>query len=198
MSTTLALVPAPASAAAEPPAGSVKIELVAMNGTGCPVGTVRIESTEEHFRVYYSSYTAYAGGNQPPSDSRKSCRLTVRVAHPPGFTYGISRVDNQGFASLEEGASGTLRSSFSIFNRNPPAGRKNTIRGLYSDVWRFIEQSDIPEVPVKPCGERSNTTLATELQVDAGTSDPSKANLLSLDSTDGSLGTYYFYYWQRC
>ncbi|WP_242889484.1 DUF4360 domain-containing protein [Actinomadura litoris] len=198
MSTTLALIPAPASANGIPPAGSVKIELVAMSGTGCPLGTVTVNSTEEHFRVYYGSYTAYAGGNQPPSDSRRSCQLTVRVTHPPEFTYGIMRVENQGFSSLEEGASGTLRSSFTIFGKNPPAGRKHVMRGPYSDVWQLIDQSDIPEVPVKPCGERSNTTLATELQVDAGTSDPSKTSLMSLDSTDSSIGTSYLYYWQRC
>ncbi|WP_214618443.1 DUF4360 domain-containing protein [Actinomadura sp. NEAU-AAG7] len=197
MSTTLALVPAPASAAAEPPAGSVTVQLVTTNGSGCPPGSVTVDSTAERFRLRYSYYLASAGGNSSPSDLRTSCQVSVRVSHPPEFTYGIARVENKGFASLEEGASGTLRSSYSILGRNPLPGRPRVIHGLYVDDWQFVDQSDIPEVNVRPCGERGNTTLATELSVDLGTSNASKTSFMFLDSSDSGLGSTYQFYWLR-
>jgi hypothetical protein len=198
LGSALTLTPAPASATDIPPPGSVTVELATLNGSGCPLGTAGIDSNAEFFRLRYSNYTASVGQGQPPPAFRKNCQISINVRHPAEYTYGIMSVEHSGEALLQEGASGTLKSSFSLSGRKTPVGMEHVISGPYSNTWKFTDQSDLPEIIVRPCGETAFTTLATELRVNAGTSDPSKVSFISLDSTDGTLNSTYRFYWHHC
>ncbi|WP_242903317.1 DUF4360 domain-containing protein [Actinomadura terrae] len=198
LGSALTLVPAPASAAHIPPPGSVAVEIATLNDSGCPRGTVSVDSDTELFRFRYSNYSAFVGQGQPPPAFRKNCQISVKVRHPPEYTYGIMSVEHSGFADIQEGASGTLKSTFALSSRKTPASTEHVIPGRYSQNWHFTEQSDLPEVIVRPCGETSFTTLATELRVDAGTSDTTKVSFMSLDSTDTTLNSTYRFYWLHC
>ncbi|MCA6096351.1 DUF4360 domain-containing protein, partial [Streptomyces sp. SCA3-4] len=98
------------SAAAEggAPPGRVVIDVVAVNGSGCPAGTaaVAVASDNTAFTVSYSDYLAQVGVGAKPTDFRKNCQLGLNVHVPQGFTYAIARADYRGFAHLERGATG--------------------------------------------------------------------------------------------
>jgi hypothetical protein len=199
LGSLLALTPVPASASTDvPPPGSVSVVLRSPTGSGCRPETVMIDNNVELFKVYYSGYSVSVGQGQPPLAFRKNCQISVMVTHPPEYTYGIIKVEHSGYADIKEGASGTLRSSFSIFGQKPPVGMEHVIRGPYTDDWRFTEQSDLPGVPVKPCGDPGITTLATDLRVNAGTSDKSEVSFMSMESVDSSLSSTYHFYWRPC
>lgn len=197
LGAALALTPVPAYADVPPP-GSVSVALTALYGSGCPQGTVMIDSKVESFSVRYSAHLAAAGAGQPPTSFRKNCRIDLEVSHPPEFTYGIARAEHRGYGELQEGASGLVRSSFSFYGRPLPMGREYVVHGPYSDAWRFVDESGIPEVPVKPCDSPSANTLVTDLRVNAGTSDRSKVSFMVLDGTDHASGSTYHFSWKRC
>nr|WP_279498524.1 DUF4360 domain-containing protein [Actinomadura rubrisoli] len=199
LSAALVLTPLPASADADvPPPGSVSVALTTLSGSGCPQGTVMIDSRVESFTVRYSNYRAMAGVDQPPRSFRKSCSGGLKVSHPPEFTYGIMKVKQEGYGELQDGASGSMRSAFSHPGAPAGKGSEHVIQGPYFHNWQFIDQSDVPEVPVKPCDSPSTITLATEMRIDAGTSDNSKTSYMVLDDVDNDPGSTYHFYWKHC
>ncbi|MBT2207218.1 DUF4360 domain-containing protein [Actinomadura sp. NEAU-AAG7] len=192
-----ALTTAPASAAPPIPDG-VSVEVAAVNGSGCPQGTSSVVISEDRtaFTVSYSDYLAYDGGNAPPADSRKNCQISLRVNAPDNYTYAISGVEHRGFAGLERGTSGLLRTNY-YFQGHP--GNQlvdHALKGPYVDGWQFDDQIPVQQLVYKPCGESRNLNLNTELRVDAGSSDGDKMSFLSMDSTHGSAR--YDFAWKRC
>ncbi|TDD76159.1 DUF4360 domain-containing protein [Actinomadura rubrisoli] len=194
----LVLIPVPASAAsAGPPPKSVVVELATQEGSGCRWGTVAVTNDADSFNVTYSTYMAQVGGGSAPRDAQKSCRLGLKITHPPEFTYALQSADHRGFASLEPGSSGSLR-SFTVPPGFPEGrGLLHKLKGAYYDTWSFHESSDI-EAPFKRCDANGLFTLKTELQVDLGASDPSKVSFVDLGSVDGGTRTTYNLIWKQC
>ncbi|WP_067461430.1 DUF4360 domain-containing protein [Actinomadura macra] len=201
--TTLltAFIPTPASADPHhPPPGSVRIEVATVNGAGCPMGTASVANnvdTLDNITVSYSAFTVETGGNSHPTAYRKNCEIQLKISTPPEFTYAILSADYRGFASLERGASGVLRSMYKYLSEQP-GQRAHEFSGPLVQDWEFTDGSDLPWIVYKPCGEYRAVTLGTELQVDVGTSDRSKVSFASMDSTDGSILSTYHFAWKRC
>ena len=97
-----------------PPTDRIVIDVVTVNGTGCPAGTAAIAVSPDNtaFTVTYSAYTALVGVGATSTDWRKNCQLNIVVHVPQGFTYAISKVDYRGFASIQGGASALERANY--------------------------------------------------------------------------------------
>src|SRR5690606_10032907 len=91
-----------------PPPGQVTVDLVTVNGSGCPAGTTAVAVSPDNtaFTVTYSDYLAQVGLGARPIDARKNCQLSVVVHVPQGLTYAVAQADYRGYAYLEPGASG--------------------------------------------------------------------------------------------
>ncbi|WP_242910912.1 DUF4360 domain-containing protein [Actinomadura terrae] len=192
-----ALTTLPASAA--PPApDDVSVEVATVNGSGCPQGTSSVVISEDRtaFTVNYSEYLAYAGGDASPVNSRKNCQINLRVNAPANWTYGIIGADHRGFAGLEEGASGLVRTNYYFQGHPTNQVSSHQLKGRYVDDWTFRDRFSPSEVVYKPCGESRNLNLNTELRVNAGSSDSNKMSFLSMDSTHSSAR--YLFAWKRC
>ena len=83
--------------------GHVTIELVTLNGSGCPPGTAAVAVSPDNsaFTVTYSSYVVQNGQGTSVVDGRKNCQAVVRVEAPAGFTYAVSQATYRGFAQLQ-------------------------------------------------------------------------------------------------
>jgi Domain of unknown function (DUF4360) len=203
------LVPAPAHAEDVPPPGSVAIDLVTMNGTGCQPGlmTVLVHPENAYFGIIYRGYRAQAGGASRPTEFRKNCQLNLRVRAPRGYTHAIRRVEQGGAAHVAEGAQAVQRSSFYYKGQMPPIWPNFQIRGPYDGMW---QRGDNVEYPVfLPCGADWNVNINTELRINKGTSAPSEVSFISQgiddwpaargadDPTFDGVAKYYLY-WRRC
>ncbi|WP_246250790.1 MULTISPECIES: DUF4360 domain-containing protein [Actinomadura] len=190
-----ALTTAPASAAPAAPEG-VSIEVASVNGSGCPQGTSSVVISENRtaFTVNYSEYLAYAGGEAPPTAFRKNCQINLRVRHPANYTYGIIGADHRGFAGLQAGATGLVRTSYYFQGSPTNQVGDHQLKGPYADDWQFSDR--FSDVRYKPCDEERNLNLNTELRVNAGGSDSDKMSFLSMDSTHSSAR--YLFAWRRC
>ncbi|GGN87137.1 hypothetical protein GCM10010112_69430 [Actinoplanes lobatus] len=199
---SLAATVVPAAAAPAPlPVDEMVIDVVAANGSGCPLGTadVTVSPDNKAFTVTYSEFTAQAGAGAKPLDFRKNCQLALNVDVPQGFTYAIARTDYRGYARLEKGASAT-QSSFYYFQGEARTHRsRHQFTGPADGDWQRTDDIDISSVSFLPCGERRFLNVNTELRVNAGWSDKSRAtSLLTMDSTDGNLDTVYHVTWKKC
>ncbi|MEU8241076.1 DUF4360 domain-containing protein [Actinoplanes missouriensis] len=198
----LAATAVPAAAAPAPlPIDKMVIDVVAANGSGCPLGTadVTVSPDNKAFTVTYSEFTAQVGVGARPLDFRKNCQLALNVDVPQGFTYAIARTDYRGFVRLEKGASAT-QSSFYYFQGDLQTHKtRHDFTGPADGDWQRTDTIGISSVSFLPCGERRFLNVNTELRVNAGWSDRKKTtSFLTMDSTDGNLDTVYHVAWRKC
>lgn len=176
----------------------ITIDVVTVNGSGCPAGTAAVASADDRtaFTVTYSQYLAQAGAGSSPTDFRKNCQLNLRVSYPQGFTYGIAQADYRGFANLQYGATGTEKGNYYFQGMSSGASRSHVFYGPHSDNWQATDKSEVSAIVYAPCGERRHLNINTELRVNAGSSKNN--SFMTMDSTDSSVSTKYHFSWKRC
>ncbi|GAA0472897.1 DUF4360 domain-containing protein [Streptomyces sp. NPDC046215] len=192
---------AAADEAGGPPPGRVEIDVVAVNGSGCPAGTAAVAVAHDNtaFTVSYSRYLAQVGLGAKPTDFRKNCQLGLNVHVPQGYTYAIARADYRGFAHLERGATGLQRAGYYFQGMSHTATASHRFAGPVSDNWQTSDVTDVEALVFAPCGAQRILNINSELRVGAGTSDPSTTNsFMAMDSTDGSVNTLYQFAWKEC
>ncbi|WP_338930659.1 DUF4360 domain-containing protein [Streptomyces netropsis] len=199
----LAAPMAPRAAAADgvPPPDKVVIDVVAVNGSGCPAGTANVTVSPDNtaFTVSYSHYVAQVGVGSKPTDFRKNCQLGLNFHVPQGFTYAVAKADYRGFARLEKGATGLQRAHYYFQGMSQTAFMNHHFTGPVNDDWQTSDTTDIDALVYAPCGAIRYFNINTELRVDAGTSDPTRTtSLMAMDSTDGSINTLYHFAWKTC
>ncbi|MFF4223671.1 DUF4360 domain-containing protein [Streptomyces abikoensis] len=193
--------PQAAAASKAPPPDRIVIDVVAVNGSGCPAGTTAVAVAPDNtaFTVSYSNYLAQVGVGSKPTDFRKNCQLGLNIHVPQGFTYAISRADYRGFAHLESGATGLEKASYYLQGQSQTSSASHRFAGPVSDDWQTSDVTDVASLVYAPCGVQRILNVNTELRVSAGSSDPSSTNsFLAMDSTDGSVNTLYHFAWKEC
>jgi hypothetical protein len=200
---SLAASPVPAGPAADPvsapPSQRVTIEVATVNGSGCPAGTAKVETSADNssFAVSYSDYLAADGAGAAPTDIRKNCQLNLRVNVPAGFTFAIARADYAGFASLAAGAVGEQLASYYFTGNSETAQVGHDFTGPLSGDWRTTDTA--AAAIWAPCGLQRNLNINTELRVEARTAESAKStSFLTMDSTRGAVRTIYHLNWRGC
>ncbi|MEV6671177.1 DUF4360 domain-containing protein [Streptomyces sp. NPDC051162] len=184
-----------------PPPDKIVIDVVSVNGSGCPANTANVAVSPDNtaFTVSYSNYVAQAGVGAKPTDARKNCQLGLNVHVPQGFTYAVAQADYRGYARLEPGATGLERANYYFQGMSQTAFMNHPFSGPLNDDWQTSDTTDIDALIYAPCGAIRYFNINTELRVDAGTSDPTRTtSLLAMDSTDGNINTLYHFAWKKC
>ncbi|WP_067461429.1 DUF4360 domain-containing protein [Actinomadura macra] len=180
-----------------PPPGSVVVTLLNINGSGCRPGTVRVANEVETIDMSYSEHMAQTGGDSRPPDYRKRCAVTLDVTAPPEFTYAIVEASYNGYASLRPGASAHLKARFRYSQSTIRSGQ-HQLAGPFSGDWMFVDEDDVSQTIFKPCDEKNEVALDTELQVNLDTSDETKISFISLDPFNIKPHNFYKLAWKRC
>ncbi|WP_041833782.1 DUF4360 domain-containing protein [Actinoplanes sp. N902-109] len=184
-----------------PPSDKIVIDLVTVNGSGCPAGTTAVAVSPDNtaFTVTYSSYTALVGIGATSTDWRKNCQLNIVVHVPQGFTYAISQTDYRGFASLSPGATAIERANYYFQGQSQTVYSSHTFAGPFGDDWQTTDNVDLAALVWAPCGVLRNLNINTELRAMAGSSNPATStSFISMDSTDGEINTIYHFAWAHC
>ncbi|GGP64617.1 DUF4360 domain-containing protein [Saccharothrix coeruleofusca] len=192
-----ALIPT-AQSEAVPPPDYVTVDVVTVNGSGCPAGTAAVAASPDRtaFTVTYSAFLAEAGEGAAPTDFRKNCQLAVKVGYPQGFTFGVAQADYRGFAHLQAGATGMEQGNYYFAGMSPTGRKSHSFTGPYSDNWQATDATEFGSIVYAPCGESRLVNLNTELRVSNGSAQGT--SFMVMDSTDGSVSTKYHFAWKRC
>jgi hypothetical protein len=184
-----------------PPPDHITIDVVTINGSGCPAGTAAVAVSEDNkaFTVTYSDYLAQVGVGAGATEFRKNCQLNLRVNVPQGFTFGIAQADYRGFAHIERGAYAVQKANYYFQGMSQNDTASHRYNGPHSDSWQATDTTEIAAIVYSPCGERRNFNINTELRVYKGTSDTTTTtSFVSMDSTDGAIDTTYRFSWKQC
>jgi hypothetical protein len=194
--SSLAVAPTAASAATPARTPSFTIRLLTANGSGCPRGSIAVSRLSSSvFTVTYDQYIATSGSGASPVDFRKNCQLNTKVGIPAGWTFGVSEVDYRGYAHLGRGARGTVAASYYFAGLPGSARQSHRIRGAADHDYEFNDRAKV--ITWAPCKTTVGLNINTELRSYVG-SDESYLNMLTMDSTDVSLGTVYHLVFERC
>jgi hypothetical protein len=188
------------SASDAPPADAITVDVVSVNGSGCPAGSATVTVLEDHtaFRVTYHDFSVTAGGASAPTDFRKNCQLNLLIHVPQGFTFAIASADYRGRARLQDGATGLQRTNY-YFQGSPDNNFvDHPFAGPLRAVWHTTDTTPVAELVFAPCGVFRNLNLNTELRVHAGTVAPDKVSAMSMRTTDGDIDTIFHFAWKTC
>ena len=181
--TCLAIGPASARAATSSQPPHFTVQLLSINGSGCPAGTAAVSAApdESEFKVTYTQFAASAGGGASPADFRKNCQFDMLVSVPSGWTYGIASQRYRGFANLDTGARGTIQTDYyfsGIPGTNP---QYRPLSGPMNTDYEFDDQQ--PVLTWAPCHFSTTLNVDTSLQVFRGT-NPCFFDEITMNSTD--------------
>lgn len=185
----------------EPPDAQIVIDVITINGSGCPAGTAAVAVAPDNtaFTVTYSEYLAQVGVGARPTDSRKNCQLALQVHVPEGFTYAILQADYRGYGYLASGATAVSRANYYFQGSSPTTYKNHSFSGPLDDSWQTTDTSELTSVSYAPCGEMRFLNINTELRVNVGTSNPATTtSFMTMDSTDGGISTIYHFAWKKC
>lgn len=171
----------------DPPSNDrILIDVVTVNGSGCPAGSaaVRVSMENTNVSITYANFMAQIGIGAQPTDLRKNCQLSLVVHVPAGQTYALGPVAHSGFASLAAGANAVLRTNTYFQGQSPTAFHSFPFAGPLSDDVVVAEPVDPDTAIFAPCGALRNANINIELRVNAGTSDTKKTtSFLALDES---------------
>jgi hypothetical protein len=174
---------APADAAEEEPTAT--LEVVTVNGSGCPAGDADVKTDDRTFTIGYHTFLARAGGGSSPTDMRKNCQINIRVSVPEGYTYGLARAAYEGYTHLQDGATALNRVSTYLQGTAPTAAVNHPFTGPFSDDWQTYYRPGVAEIQWSPCGSPRNINVNAEVRVMLGSADPDRLNFAIVESSRG-------------
>ena len=180
------LVPSVAQAQARLLDPAVTLQVVAVNGSGCPANSSVTTDVPDKtaFSVSFSQFKATGG-------SYKNCTLTIKVGIPAGWTYSVYEVINRGYGVLDNAASGRILMN-SWFTGFPWTLRADqTFHGPYDDFWQT--DSTASALTFAPCGASATLILNDTLRV-AGPATSS----MELFAQDARVSTTFLLKWKKC
>jgi len=178
----------PSAAAARAPVADpvVTVQVMSVNGSGCPAGSSVATSVPDQtaFTLSFSQFKVYGG-------DYKNCVVVVNVAVPSGWTYAVYEVDNRGYEVLGAGASAriVMNSWFTGYPWTLKADQ--TYTGPYDDFWQTT--STAGSLTFAPCNASYNLTINDTLRV----TGPSTSSM-ELFAKDLRVSTIFHLQWKRC
>jgi hypothetical protein len=175
--------------------GSVKADIVAVNGTGCGTGVISVSDDNSVISLISSDFLVTTGS----SSSSKKCKAKVAVHAPAGHTYAVSKVTHRADVDIAAGAKGTLKTTVSFAGTSlKPVPVRTTLAGPVKERGKKIEMV-VPEASRQyaPCtgdGVRTEVDFDTQVSLSAG----SAVTLSSITVGDKVGPSEHELVWKRC
>jgi hypothetical protein len=203
---TLALLPG--AAAAETPTGAptdenVTTHIAAINGSGCPAGSVTVVPYPNNtgIVVSYSSFYVQRGGDSETFQGYQNCNLDIKIHVPSGFTFAISKAMYNGYAYVVGGAKAKLVSKYN-FQGQAPTISTHVINSStpYDDNWTIADEFSFSNLVWAPCGQDVILSNAFELRAQpyGPSKSPTDVSFVTANKSDHGVTTDFNFAWNRC
>lgn len=163
---------------------------------------------------FSKEFTAKVGANADVVESRKNCQLNIKIDFDPGFSFAIYSADYAGWADLDAGVTGTIKSTYyfsgetdQVCPRFPPlqsiesntnSARQTSVSSSLSGPFhgKYYKQDNVPVVQWSPCGGDAMFNVNSEVAL---TPLASAANGLLAATREGGRFTNNLYFaWKKC
>jgi hypothetical protein len=189
---------AQADAGIAPPSDNITIDLVTVNGSGCPLGSAWALTTPDKtgFKVFYSKYLAEAGPGIEATAERKNCQINLLVHVPQGYSYAIAKAEYIGYANLSAGVTGIQDANYYFMGDSASTMVTHKINGPLNGIWKSTEIASA--LVYSPCGAERNLNINSSLRVDAGNVKLNSPNMIAMFASSGDVWTLFNFSWRTC
>ncbi|KAF9732425.1 secreted protein [Paraphaeosphaeria minitans] len=176
----------------------VTIGNVTYGGTGCPQGTLsaQLNTDKTLVTIIFDAYIASIGPGVAVTEQRKNCQLNIDIRYPGGFQYSVLSADYRGYASIQKGVTGTLKSTYYFSGQTDQSTTDYTFTGPVTGDYLKHDTADSVSTVWSPCGTQGLLNINSQVRL---SSTESKATgLLTTDSTDLKFTQVAYVQWQKC
>lgn len=170
---------------------------LAVNGDGCPTGTVdrNVAEDKQSFSLNFRDYIAEAGPSMTPSDGRKSCQLTITLRVPQGWRFAVAAFDYRGYMYLDTGISAEQKTTYYFQAADKQGEFTNTKTGPEDKAFYFNQQVKVSDKIWSPCDTKRAINIKTAIRV--WNNDRTKyPNAQGVMGTDSIVGSFHDQKWQ--
>jgi len=184
------------------PSEAITIKKIMYNGTGCPLGTVakNISEDKTSFTLTFSEFVAEAGPGVSLSAGRKNCVATLVLNVPAGWQYSIADFNYRGFIGIEKGVTAEHSADY-FFEGNQATGHfGSTKTGPFEQDYVFHDSIGLASAVWSPCGVERALNINAKIRV-SNTSPskfPNARGLITNDSLDGQITQVWGITWRHC
>ncbi|KAF2458412.1 hypothetical protein BDY21DRAFT_385436 [Lineolata rhizophorae] len=181
-----------------PDPSTVQIMDVAYGGSGCPQGTVGTAISEDRttMTLIFDEYVASLSPQTPVTENRKNCQINVELQYPGGFQYSVFSADYRGYAAVDQGVTGTIRSTYYFSGQTAQCSTEAVFEGPMDGDYLKHDEADNASIVWSPCGESGMLNINSQVRLT--TSDRSKSGLLTTDSLDAKFTQEIYVQWREC
>lgn len=161
--------------------------------------------------IIFDAYTASIGPGVAVTEQRKNCQLNIDIRYPGGFQYSVLSADYRGYASIQKGVTGTLKSTYYFSGQTDQVHPSSlplqkmltaqsttdyTFTGPLTGDYLKHDTADSVSTVWSPCGAQGLLNINSQVRL---TSTNTKATgLLTTDSTDLKFTQVAYVQWQKC
>ncbi|KAF2491948.1 hypothetical protein BU16DRAFT_574108 [Lophium mytilinum] len=184
----LALLPLAAAAPTNPSLGDVTsgtpdptevhIKAITYGGTGCPQGSLDYVISDDR------------------TTQRKNCQLNVDITYPGGFQYSVFSADYRGYAAIDKGITGVLKSTYYFSGQTQQTSTEYDFVGPVNGDYLKHDEADSTSVIWSPCGAEGMLNINSQVRLTSTNS--SSSGLLTTDSLDAKFLQVVYVGWQTC
>ncbi|KAF1944650.1 hypothetical protein EJ02DRAFT_480296 [Clathrospora elynae] len=175
---------------------SFKITSVVSGGSGCPQDSIDINWTDKGILPIYfnKQFTATVGTTRDPTDSRKNCQINLSLAFSPGFSFAVFSADYTGWADLDAGVTGNVKSTYYFSGEQAQATSTLSISGPFHG--KYLKEDDIALAVWSPCGSDAMLNVNSEVAL-TPLSGPGNG-VLAATREEGRLVSNLYVQWRKC
>jgi Domain of unknown function (DUF4360) len=196
LASALLLAQPGSSAAAQLPSApeGFGARVAAVNGSGCPHGTVTVHELP-YQAGFMATYTVFRAEVMPGDmlNFRKNCQFSVRLQAPPGYAYSAVSALYHGYAKLARGTRGTQETSYYFQGQPQTFSTSHPLPGPLSGAWSHAEHVTLAALGSSACGQTRILNINAQLIVyPAGGAASGPTDYLALNSANHGYTTYRF------
>src|SRR5688572_28170122 len=181
-----------------PPPGSIRVESLEYEGSGCRPGSAAVDIAPDGaaFTVIFSEFIVQQGPGVAGAEAEKDCKVTVGLSVPPGLTYAVTSVDYRGYARIEPGAVGYHRGMYHFTGQPPLRSAWTPFARALDEDWHVQEVADT--VVWGKCRTERKLQIKAHLRLERGRSVATDSSFMTIDSQDGDIQQVYHLAWSSC
>lgn len=187
------------------PNGQVSVEYVALEGRGCPSGSVAVQLAPDasSFTLLYDQFQLDARSQSLPEISTE-CKVIIKLRKPLLLGFAVESMDMRGFIQLDSGVSASQKVTVR-------SGAVGPIRKLQTDFgyeqWQGPVQQNYLISTLKPLQRpeilncippRKDTKIEIISKLRIKNVGGGRAGLMMVDSADGRMVQKYNLRWTNC
>lgn len=184
------------------PSEPITIQKITYNGTGCPLGTVaqNVSEDKQAFTLTFSEFVVEAGPNITLAAGRKNCIATLSLSIPSGWQYSVANFFYRGFLQLDDGVKSEHSVDYSFEGQGKTARFASNASGPFQDDYVYSDTVGIESNVWSPCGVTRALNLNTKIRVaNSNTATyPNARGFMTNDSIDGQITQIFGLTWRKC